>query len=113
MLDEYLEDEQAEKKRDYEAWNLNKDDGTKVEMPQREKEVVESYGKEVVESYEKEVVESYEQDEVKEEEEENIDELIDMQYARPPKEEWDGESICSTYTNTVTHPRVIACVVDW
>ena len=97
MLDEYLEDEQAEKKRDYEAWNLNKDDGTKVEVPQREKEVVESYEKE----------------EVKEqEEEENIDELIDMQYARPPKEEWDCESICSTYTNKVNHPRVIACVVN-
>ena len=98
MLDEYLEDEQAEKKRDYEAWNLNKDDGTKVEMSQREKEVVESYEKEEVKE--------------QEEEEENIDELIDMQYARPPKEEWDCESICSTYTNKVNHPRVIACVVN-
>ena len=55
MLDEYLEDEQAEKKRDYEAWNLNKDDGTKVEVPQREKEVVESYEKEEVKEEVKDV----------------------------------------------------------
>ena len=40
MLDEYLQDEQAEKKRDYEAWNLNKDVGTRVEAPAREKEVI-------------------------------------------------------------------------
>ena len=82
-----MEDEQAEKRRDYEAWNLNKDDGTKVGMPQREREV--------------------------KEEEENIDELIDMQYARPPKEDWDCESICSTYTNKVNHPRVIAYSEEW
>ncbi|KAK8817827.1 hypothetical protein WA577_003868 [Blastocystis sp. JDR] len=86
VLDEYLQDEQAEKKRDYEAWNLNKDDGTRVEAPAREKEVIR---------------------EVQEEEEEDVDRLIDLQYARPAKEEWDCESICSTYSNVLNHPKVI------
>ena len=40
MLDEYLQDEQAEKKRAYEAWNLNKADGPRMEAPAREKEVI-------------------------------------------------------------------------
>lgn len=89
MLDEYLQDEQAEKQRDYEAWNLNKDDGTRVEAPAREKEVIR---------------------ETQVEEEEDIDRLIDLQYARPAKEEWDCESICSTYSNVLNHPKVIGWV---
>ena len=53
MLDEYLQDEQAEKKRDYEAWNLNKDDGTRVEAPAREKEVIREAQEEEEEDKEK------------------------------------------------------------
>ena len=36
------------------------------------------------------------------------DELIDLQFARPPKEEFDCESICSTYSNLLNHPKLIS-----
>ena len=38
---------------------------------------------------------------------EEVDELIDLQFARPPKEECDCESICSTYSNLLNHPKLI------
>ena len=44
-------------------------------------------------------------------EDEDIDRLIDLQYARPAKEEWDCESICSTYSNVLNHPKVIGWVM--
>lgn len=39
---------------------------------------------------------------------EEVDELIDLQFARPPKEEFDCESICSTYSNLLNHPKLIS-----
>lgn len=69
---------------------MNKDDGTRVEVPAREKEVIR---------------------EAPVCEEEDIDRLIDLQYARPAKEEWDCESICSTYSNVLNHPKVIGWVM--
>lgn len=39
---------------------------------------------------------------------EEVDEQIDLQFARPPKEEFDCESICSTYSNLLNHPKLIS-----
>ena len=42
-----------------------------------------------------------------EEEEEEIGELIEMEYAKPPRDDMDCESICSTYSNLLNHPKVV------
>lgn len=38
----------------------------------------------------------------------DVDEQIDLQFARPPKDEFDCESICSTYSNLLNHPKLIS-----
>lgn len=88
-----MEDEKKEKKRDYEAWNLNKDD----DHPHLTL-------KELIQDRE----DSGDDREVNEEEEdEEIAELIDRQFARPEKDDMDCESICSTYSNLLNHPKLI------
>ena len=47
------------------------------------------------------------QEAVEETDSEEVDELIDLQFARPPKDEFDCESICSTYSNMLNHPKLI------
>ena len=42
-----------------------------------------------------------------EEEEEEVGELIDRAFARPGRDDMDCESICSTYSNVLNHPKVI------
>lgn len=96
-MNEFLEDEAKEKKRDYEAWNLNKDEDhphkTLQEMIQENQE---NPAEEVIE------------EENEEEEDEEIGELIERQFARPEKDDMDCESICSTYSNLLNHPKLVA-----
>ena len=63
---------------------------------------------EVREKLEAELEKAEERERELEEEEEEIGELIDMQFARPEKDEMDCESICSTYSNLLNHPKVVA-----
>ena len=98
-MDEFLEDEAKEKKRDYSEWNLNKDeDHPHLTL----KEIIEENEKKQEEK-EEEVVEDVNE----EEEDEEIGELIERQFARPEKDDMDCESICSTYSNLLNHPTVI------
>ena len=65
---------------------------------------------EVREKLEAELEQAEERERELEEEEGEIGELIDMQFARPEKDEMDCESICSTYSNLLNHPKVVAYV---
>lgn len=95
-MNEFLEDEAKEKKRDCEAWNLNKDDDHPHKTLQ-----------EIIQDNPVEVIEEENNDE---EEDEEIAELIERQFARPEKDDIDCESICSTYSNLLNHPKVIGYV---
>lgn len=98
-MNEFLEDEAKEKKRDYEGWNLNKDEDhspkTLQEMIQENQENQENPVEEAVEEINEE------------EEDEEIGEMIERQFARPEKDDMDCESICSTYSNLLNHPKLI------
>ena len=43
-----------------------------------------------------------------EEEEEEVGELIDRAFTRPERDDMDCESICSTYSTALNHPKVVA-----
>ena len=63
---------------------------------------------EVREKLEAELEKAEERERELEEEEGEIGELIDLQFARPEKDGMDCESICSTYSNLLNHPKVVA-----
>ena len=99
-LDEFLEAEAEDKKKGYEAWSHVRD----ADRPTR------TYEQIVREDAAK--VEEKAVDEAADEEEEGemIGEMIDLEFARPPKDEEDCESICSTYSNLLNRPKVIGWI---
>lgn len=77
-----------------------------------EKDEKEETKEEVRERLEAELIEAEERERELEEEEEEIGELIDLQFTKPEKDDMDCESICSTYSNLLNHPKVIAYAND-
>ena len=93
-MDEFLEEEERMKQEEREGWNLNKDkEGPHLTLQEMIKD-----NKEEEKIYDP-VAEA--------EEDEEIAELIERQFARPEKDNMDCESICSTYSNLLNHPRLI------
>ena len=98
-----MEEEKINKQKEYEDWNLNKDE----DRPTRTLEqMIEENEKERQNQGNEEEDERRKEEEAEEEEEE-IAELIERQFARPEKDEFDCESICSTYSNLLNHPTLI------
>lgn len=96
-LDEFLDNEAKEKKDGYENWSHVRDDS----RPTR------TYNQIIAEDGVKENESETKDEEEIEEEEEEIGELIEMEYAKPPRDDMDCESICSTYSNLLNHPKVV------
>ncbi|KAK8823817.1 hypothetical protein WA538_001108, partial [Blastocystis sp. DL] len=95
-LDEFLEEEAAHAKEDREAWMHGNTGG-----PSR------SYEQIIAEEAHPEEKTTPRAESELEEEEEEVGELIDRAFARPERDDMDCESICSTYSNVLNHPKVI------
>ena len=96
-MDEFLEAEEEDKKKGYEAWSHVHD----ADRPTRTYEQIVQEDGVIKED------DDDDDEDARAEEDEEVGEMIDLEYARPAKDMEDCESICSTYSNLLNHPTVI------